>query len=246
MKKRGVVGVITLLFTVTLLSALVQCDHDGMARVTIHIQNEAYAGNQDSIIDKFFKIFSTEAVAWSAFHGESDGTLTLTITGPDIGTIEVPISPAQSTYSTEVPANSEITFTLLFYNTTSGYNTFGAREILSLLPGNNDLYLSMIPITIINWAVNVQDPIGILVGWDRLPVSGYNLYRSTSENGTYNKVNQSLIVNPAASAPEYNDVATDPPTLEDGQTYFYRVSAFAPDGKEGLLSDAYSCTYEPE
>jgi len=244
MKGRGLIVVITLLFTVVILSTLVQCDHDGMARVTIHIQNEAYAGNQDSIIDKFFNLFSTKAFAWEEFHGDGDGILTLTISGNSISTIVTTIPPTQSSYSTELPANNEITFRLTFYNSTSQFDTFGGQETVTLNMGDNDIQITLIPITIINWAVSVQAPNGIGVGWDRLPVSGYNLYRSSSENGTYIKVNQSLIVNPVTGAPpSYNDDAAVIPFLEEGQTYFYRVSAFTPDGKEGLFSDAVSTTY---
>lgn len=249
MKARVISVLITVLFVVSMAFTLVQCDHDGMARVTIHIQNEAYAGNQDSIIDKFFKIFSTEAFAWSSLHGDGDGILTLTISGNNIATIVTTIPPTQSSFTTELPANNEITFRLTFYNNDSQFNTFGGQETVTLNMGDNDITVTMIPITIINWAVNVQDPIGIIVGWDRLPVSGYNLYRSTSENGSYINVNQSLIVNPISSPtanPDYTDDATVIPLLEEGQTYFYRVSAFATDGKEGLFSDAVSCQYTPE
>ena len=244
MNKRIIAVSITVFFVVAMALTLVQCDQSNMARVTIHIQNDLYAQKSESIIDKFFNIFSTEALAWSEFHGDGYGILTLTISGNSISTIVTTIPPTQSSYSTELPANNEITFRLTFYNSTSQFDTFGGQETVTLNMGDNDIQITMIPITIINWAVSVQAPNGIGVGWDRLPVSGYNLYRSSSENGTYIKVNQSLIVNPGTGAPpSYNDEAAVIPFLEEGQTYFYRVSAFTPDGKEGLFSDAVSTTY---
>lgn len=243
MKGRGVLVVITLLFTVILLSAFVQCDHDGMARVTIHIQNEAYAGYQDSIIDKFFKLFSTEAVAWSSNHSEGFGLLTLTISGTGFETIQETLSPDLTTYTIDIPASTGITFKLIFYNGELSYNTFGAQTIVNLEPGDNDVYISMIPITAITDAYLSQDGIGIM--WENINsfaaiVSGYNLYRSTSENGDYIKVNQLLI-----ESPEFNDAAITPPTLTMDETYYYRVRAVTLDGKEGLLSDAVSRLYNP-
>src|SRR6056297_221000 len=119
MKRRGVFVVITLLFTVIILSAFVQCDHDGMARVTIHIQNDSYTENSKSFIDKLLNIFSTKVYAqpvpwWSGAHGAGDGTLTLYTTGINTSTIETNIPPESSSYTITLPSGNDTTLKLLF------------------------------------------------------------------------------------------------------------------------------------
>ena len=57
-------------------------------------------------------------------------------------------------------------------------------------------------------------------------VAGYNVYRSTSSSGTYNKINSSLDANTA-----YTDS-----TVVSGQTYYYEASSVNPSGQESARS----------
>lgn len=61
-------------------------------------------------------------------------------------------------------------------------------------------------------------------------VKGYNIYRSTSQTGTYSKLNSSLIT----SSP-YSDTS-----VSLGQTYFYKISSVNIDNPEGSLSSPVS------
>jgi hypothetical protein len=59
-------------------------------------------------------------------------------------------------------------------------------------------------------------------------VAGYNIYRSTSDSGTYTKLNSR--VDPETS---YSDK-----TIVDGKTYYYKTTAVASSGKESRFSEA--------
>ncbi|MGA6980315.1 MAG: choice-of-anchor D domain-containing protein [Candidatus Sulfotelmatobacter sp.] len=58
-------------------------------------------------------------------------------------------------------------------------------------------------------------------------VTGYNIYRSSSDSGTYAKLNSK--VDPDTS---YSDK-----TIVDGKTYYYKTKAVASDGKESSFSE---------
>ncbi|MGA8214155.1 MAG: choice-of-anchor D domain-containing protein [Candidatus Sulfotelmatobacter sp.] len=63
--------------------------------------------------------------------------------------------------------------------------------------------------------------------WDSSSgVAGYNVYRSTSANGTYSKINPSLDSNTA-----YTDG-----TVASGQTYYYAATSVSSSGQESTLS----------
>jgi hypothetical protein len=63
--------------------------------------------------------------------------------------------------------------------------------------------------------------------WDSSSgVAGYNVYRSTSANGTYSKINSSLDSNTA-----YTDG-----TVASGQTYYHAATSVSSSGQESTLS----------
>jgi fibronectin type 3 domain-containing protein len=57
-------------------------------------------------------------------------------------------------------------------------------------------------------------------------VAGYNVYRSTSANGTYAKINSTL---------DLNTTYTDG-TVASGATYFYEATALNSSGHESVPS----------
>jgi hypothetical protein len=61
-------------------------------------------------------------------------------------------------------------------------------------------------------------------------VAGYNLYRSTSTDGTYEKLNTSLITETS-----FTDT-----TGETGTTYYYRVRSVDSDGDESVTTPTLS------
>jgi len=88
--------------------------------------------------------------------------------------------------------------------------------------------LSSIPVNI---RVNDKTTVSIMLTWNTLNgASGYNVYRSDSENGTYTKLNNNII-----TEIEYNDIGISPDTI-----HYYKVSSIN-NGVEGLLSDKIKC-----
>jgi hypothetical protein len=63
-------------------------------------------------------------------------------------------------------------------------------------------------------------------------LAGYNVYRSTSSNGTYSKINGSLV-----TSSSYNDT-----NVNNGTTYWYRVTAVNDEGLESANSNTVSAT----
>jgi fibronectin type 3 domain-containing protein len=63
--------------------------------------------------------------------------------------------------------------------------------------------------------------------WNSTPgATGYNVYRGTSENGRYSKINSTLDANTA-----YTDS-----TVVSGQTYYYAATSVNSGGQESALS----------
>jgi len=85
---------------------------------------------------------------------------------------------------------------------------------------------------------------GITIGWEKAqdadgnPVSGYNLYRSTTPGNGYTKVDTALITGTA-----YHDTG-----VQAGMTYYYVVTSVDSDGDESVysheISDAIIATSE--
>jgi len=241
MKKKVIAITITLLVVTAGALTLVQCDHSNMARVTIHIQNDLYAQKSESIIDKLLALISTKVYASeNAWSDHTTGNIFLTIYAPDMEKIEATIPPTQSSFSTEVPAGTLRTIRLVYDNGESIYEPHkphGAQKTVNLTPGDNDVSIYMLPMT----AIFGDDMPGggIYIIFHPVSLSGdytinYNIYRSTSPGGPYNKINPT----PWASS-DY----TDSSGLVPGTEYYYKVSVLT-DGVEGLLSDSYSVYYE--
>ncbi len=75
----------------------------------------------------------------------------------------------------------------------------------------------------------VPNPHSVDLSWNAStsPVVGYNVYRSTSSNGPYEKLNASLV-----SATTYTDQ-----TVEGGVTYYYVTTAVDSEGLESAYSN---------
>ncbi|MCK4956083.1 MAG: hypothetical protein KAS49_00500, partial [Candidatus Cloacimonetes bacterium] len=68
--------------------------------------------------------------------------------------------------------------------------------------------------------------------WENVEIDGFNLYRSFSENGQYEKINQELI-----TTTHYEDNS-----VENNQTYYYRLKAVKDAIFETPFSDAFATT----
>jgi hypothetical protein len=79
---------------------------------------------------------------------------------------------------------------------------------------------------------------GIILSWQEAtdcngnPVAGYNVYRSTSPGGSYQKVNDSLV-----TGTQYVDTS-----VGSGSTYYYVVTSVDADGDESVQSQEASAT----
>lgn len=234
MKKRIMAITITLLVATAGALTLVQCDHSNMARVTIHIQNELYAQKNESVIDKLLNLVNTNLYAAAGWSSTVDG-LTLKVSGSDIETIIADISPTSESYTIEVPAGAERTFTLLSSTSSGAVGTnWGGRIIEYIEPGENSLTIEMIPMTKITNGFSSAPE--IYVAWESVSIdasTSYNLYRANSENGTYVKTDAS----PFTGSNTY-----DSGDFVEGQYYYYKIQVIA-DGKEGLLSEPYAIQF---
>ena len=238
MKKR-ILGMLTfLLFISAGILSLVQCDHSGMARVTIHIQNDTFAQKNETLIDRILNLVSTKAYATdNAWTNHASGNILLSISASDMEKIETTIAPTQSSFTTEVPAGAQRTIRLVYDNEGSydPQKPHGAQKTVDLTPGDNDVSIYLLPMTAI---FGEEVGAGIYIIWYPVSLLGdytinYNIYRSLSPTGPYNKMNPAPLV-----SSDYNDSSG----LVPGTTYYYRVSVLT-DGVEGLLSDSYPVSY---
>jgi fibronectin type 3 domain-containing protein len=79
--------------------------------------------------------------------------------------------------------------------------------------------------------VTAVTDVTVSLGWNSLTgANGYNIYRSASENGSYTKVNTSVI-----TVLSYTNAGVSPDT-----TYYYKVCAVSSGGIEGVQSSAVS------
>jgi fibronectin type 3 domain-containing protein len=75
--------------------------------------------------------------------------------------------------------------------------------------------------------IGTMQPYSVNLSWNASTgVAGYNVYRSTSSNGTYAKINARLDANTA-----YTDSS-----VVSGQTYYYEASAVNSSGQESVRS----------
>ena len=77
------------------------------------------------------------------------------------------------------------------------------------------------------------------LGWDNVSdEDGYYVYRAESSGST--KTDYTQVADLAADTTSYTDTS-----LEDGERYFYRVSAYSTDGESDLSNEADSTTVLP-
>ena len=233
-------AITSIIFCITVLFS--GCSRDYDTTVTIHFNGNHISANmqQKNIIDRILSFFSKSAyAAWSI----PCNRLTLTISGPEIdqqfndtGYIDTGIN--EHTFTAVVPAVDNVTFKVLSYgrDATGGEATspnWGASRIVSLRPGNQTIDMAMLPMTSISGITMVDDG-SLKVSFEKITnfCSGYNIYRSTEENGNYEFVGDA------------NSDATSFSHLNhDISKTYYRVQVIN-DSEQGVLSDAmYLSTY---
>lgn len=236
MLKIKISGIIVVLFITATSAAIFNtgCYKDtNEARITIHLERHDLAFQkemkQKKIIDRVLEFFSTPAYAGSTWFDVRDD-LTLIVTGETF-TEKIFTLPANSTtYSIILPANENVKFRITSQYTTD-FNgvqkNWGGETIVFLSSGESDVIVKMLPMTFITGLGGSTE---INISWLTMGipayVTTYNVYRSTSADGTYSYI--------GSNASFLMDI-----TALSGITYYYRVSAVTSYG-EGIMSDPLS------
>lgn len=231
MSGNKIFGIIFMLFITTASAAILStgCYDDNEARVTIHLERNdlAFQGDlkQKRVIDRILEFFTTPAFAvagWDSSHGE----LTLKIRSSSFSEMTYPIPQSATTYTVTVPAGQSITFEVISYTTGGAvpYN-WGGHKTLDIDPGEQDLTLNMIPMTLIT---NIPTGSILTVYWEQPTawVTNYRLYRSDSPEGPYVKIGSDI---------SSTQSSTSGGTTLMGNTYYYKLSVVY-NGEEGVMS----------
>jgi hypothetical protein len=221
--------ILALLILIASVAALViTCNQSDTAFVTIDLNRpgKSYTHYQPGILQKVDALFSKKAYAMgSVVFPSGKGDLTLTVTSTDLRDITVDIPNDASSFTIEVPAGKQRTFTMLSYTTATSdtsvytpYNAcnFGGHATIDLDAGENvNLIINMIPMTKIT---SVAGGYITTISFNSGLIGSYSLkyYRSSNPTGPYKNI----------SIPDYG--------LTSG-TYYYRVSmtGISPVTKEG-------------
>jgi formylglycine-generating enzyme required for sulfatase activity len=229
--------IISIILGATIL--LSGCNKDeGYATVTIRFKDHSISTNssQKHIIDRILEFFSKPAYAAWNFPCNR---LTLSISGDNIedqffDTGHIAGGIGDHTFTAVIPAVDNVSFQVLSYNGTETQPNWGGISTVSLRPGNQDVDITIIPmtrITNIGYAGN-----SVTITFDGITsanyYSGYNIYRSTDANRGYELIKKNMTVGGTPSSAVYND------TAPNNITYYYRVSVISKDGVEGLLCDS--------
>jgi hypothetical protein len=212
---------------------------DDETRVTIRLQRNDLGMNyyipEKRMIDRVLEFFSTPSYAFFGWNSVI-GDLTLKVRSSSFNEIIFEIPSDATSYTVVVPAVSNVTFeiTSLITEGETGDvpQNWGGHTTVSLSPGEQEISISMIPMTKITF---VSGSTHLTVNWiiDNIPayVTSYNVYRSDTEAGPYGYKGLS-------GTSSFDDFDVD-----YGRTYYYRVSTVSTYG-EGVMSDPVSGTSE--
>lgn len=121
--------------------------------------------------------------------------------------------------------NYNLTSNKEYYYKVRAYRTAGRKTYYSDLSGIQSAKVSLVAPELN--AASASET-SILLTWNALPgVSGYELYRSTSQDGTYKKIYT------ATSAPT---VIYTNKSLSNGAEYFYKIRAYGKQGSKKIYS----------
>ena len=224
-RKRTLITFIVILFcTMAGFTAYTGCSHEESATVTIYLGENDTVSKRDSsfmgIVDSFLRLFTSEAEAggWTLAYN----SIKLFVQQDDITLFEINIPPTSNSYTLEVPAGKDITFTVVAY--INGVKNCGRSLTTDVESGSEiEIQIKMLPIPLVTSASGSSMEIN--VGWENVSTAtGYYLYRSLSPDGPY-----SLIA--TRSVNSYADTAT-----VYGTEYYYRVQMYNSNGV-GILSD---------
>jgi hypothetical protein len=225
MKKRHVLVIGVVILCVGVALVLNRCSGENMTKVTINFSSNQHAAlnSKDSFLEKLKRFFLPEALAitpppWDPNHT----SVVITVTATDLDEpIEATVSPFTESYTMDVPSGSQRLFTVITYDNLGRRNT-GGHATADLPQGEVSIQIRMLPIP-----TGVGSSGGGLDWCEIAGVSGYYIYRSTTEFGPWTKVGTLV-----GSWPEW----FDPEFIID---HWYSVSVYYAAYGEGELSDPW-------
>jgi predicted phage tail protein len=172
--------------------------------------------------------FSTTSLAFGNVNAGSSSALPVTVTNTGNGNVTISgISESGTGFtlsgaSTPVTlaANQSTTFNVNFAPSAAGTDS-GSVTVTSNATGSPQA------ITLSGTGVAVSHTVTLNWTASTSTVSGYNVYRSTTNGGSYAKINSGLV-----SAITYVDS-----TVQDGTTYYYVTTAVDSSGDESAYSN---------
>jgi hypothetical protein len=233
-------GIIITLLAITLFSAGIFNSgcylSDDETRVTIRLQRNDLGINtyipEKRMIDRVLEFFSTRAYA-GGWVDERDNMI-LTIISTSFEDIVINLPTGATSFTTTVPSASNVTFRITAEGDSIGYGIqkmWGGETVVNLLPGEQEIGISMMPMT---WITGAGGSTPITVTWmtNNIPayVTSYQVYRADTAAGPY--------VYKGSGTSFFNDS-----DVVFGRTYYYRVSTVSAYG-EGVLSPPLSGTSE--
>ena len=149
--------------------------------------------------------------------------ITMTAPGASVTVSSAASSSSQfvlegASFPLTIPAGQNISFNVAFSPQSSG-TTSGTLSFASNASNSQALE----PLT----GIGTVTAYSVNLFWNSSPdVAGYNVYRSTTANGAYSRINPALDPNTA-----YTDG-----TVVSGQTYYYAATSVTSSGQESALS----------
>lgn len=235
MNTKRTCAVLVIVFAITGFTLFsLNCYNDDETRVTIHIQRNDLAAlgiqpePEPGIIDRILNFFSTPAEAgatWSNMRTD----IVLTVTSDSFGEKTFTLPANATSFTTTLPSGSDTVFTIRSWyldSATSRDQVYWGGQINVVLgPGEQEISIQMKPMSWI-WSASPSTGsvyLSWVTGGYTITINSYNIYRSSSINGTYDKI--------ASNVTSYTDTG-----VVAGTTYYYKVSTNSSLG-ESILSE---------
>jgi len=219
------------------------CSRDDVAIVRIQLKNvpQSAARNENSIFERVFRWFVTEAWAMTSWEPDPQ-SLQVLITAPDLEDISFEIPPSEKSLTLELPSGSARRITVYGTTTANSFGkNWGGHAELNLNPGDEvDVQIDMLPVMKIESTNSRQISNYLQIRWYQVQsgtygITGYKIYRSDFPEGPYFAVGSVS----GASAYQFDDKSIP---FAENTYYYYKVSAYK-STSEGELSEYYGVFY---
>ena len=223
MKRTGIAAFLVILALATGLTLFNRCSGGEMATVTIYFEpREITVKNAHRpFLTRLTELFITRLHAKGNPWSPSYTSVTITATGPGMSSIEASVPPYTTSYTLEIPSGPARIITITAYD--DNVRMAGGSHVTDLAPSEEraiTIRLLPIPINLYSFDSSIY--------WDYdTSAEKYIIYQSSTENGTYVKVAESV------------------PYQWWGPTsgMYYKVSMYYTAYGEGLQSNSHYFTY---